>query len=440
MGFFDYLFSPKQANTQKIQFGRFSDAYKEEEKYDSWDQALVDFENKSYLDSYRNFLHYLGDDSAENLLYKDRGTHIDFKLFQGSKIVVGSISDKKILAEAKIATVQKRHIGFMRRLLEENFQLKYCRYAFDQDGNITMVFASDTVDGSPYKLYYALKELATRADKKDDVLLSEFENLKPINNKHVREISEQEVQIKYDYMHQEINTVFDFINDSKLSFVRHPGAESYLYLDLIYRIDYLIKPEGDIMEIIDKIHNLYFHDKMKPPSEKNSIIRKHLEKILEISSERFNNEIYEVKSTFGITQPSGQERIQHFIDGELKNMDWYYQNDHREVALSIPLYIIGYSLYSYSMPAPLREMCHLLYRVTQEEYFQKLGINNEKSNTLFNVRSVTKELKRITRYYGETYPEMRIKSDGLLFDNLCLFSKTYLMMIKRINFSRKDNR
>jgi len=52
MGFFDYFFSKKTADSgPKIQFGRFSDAYKDELKYDAWDQALEQFENEEYLNS-----------------------------------------------------------------------------------------------------------------------------------------------------------------------------------------------------------------------------------------------------------------------------------------------------------------------------------------------------------------------------------------------------
>ena len=107
-----------------------------------------------------------------------------------------------------------------------------------------------------------------------------------------------------------------------------------------------MKPEGNTMEIIDNIHNLYFQNKEKTPDKKNRTIRKELRHILNISYDDFSKEIYDVKSTFGVTQPSGLERIQEFINSEIKNMDWYYHNGHTDFAMAIPSYIVGYSLFN----------------------------------------------------------------------------------------------
>ena len=132
MGFFDYFFSNKKNTDQpEIQFGRFSDAYKEERKYDAWDQSLELFENQKYIESYKQFLEYLNDESATNCQYTDHRDHLTFEFYQGSKKIIGRANHKSISAEAKIAKTDGLHIGFLRRLLEENYQLKYCRYALD---------------------------------------------------------------------------------------------------------------------------------------------------------------------------------------------------------------------------------------------------------------------------------------------------------------------
>ena len=442
MGFFDYFFSKKPNSSESnIQFGRFSDAYKDELKYDAWDRALEQFEEQDYLGSYKSFFNYLSDDSAQNVSFEDKGDHLNFEFYQGSKKIVGIADQNRISAEAKIAKTESLHIGFLRRLLEENYQMRYSRYALDEDNNLTAVFTSHIIDGSPYKLYYGLKELATYADKKDDILIHEFKTLKPINNGHVRHVEEDEKQVKFEYKNHEIKKAFDIINDSKLNIDHYPGAESYVYLDLIYRLDYLLKPEGTTMEIIDTIHNLYFHNKGSKPTQKNRTIRKELNRILNIEKKDFDREIYDVKSTFGITQPSGLKRIQEFIDSEIKKMDWYYQNGHLEFAKAIPSYIVGYSLFNYSMPIPMRDLFHLYYQITEQDFFNDLGIETKyRAASVLNASRIKKEIKNIISNHDKEYPNMKIDSRKLSFNDVCSFSKSYLLMIQHINFQRKDFR
>ena len=141
MGFFDYFFSKKTSKPgSKIQFGRFSDAYKDEAKYDAWDRALEQYEEQDYLGSYQSFFNYLMDESAENVFFEDRGDHLYFEFFQGSKKIVGRADHSRISAEAKIAKTESLHIGFLRRLLEENYQMRYSRYALDKANNLTRLY------------------------------------------------------------------------------------------------------------------------------------------------------------------------------------------------------------------------------------------------------------------------------------------------------------
>jgi len=442
MGFFDYFFSgPKKSESPKIQFGRFSDAYKDELKYDAWDASLAKFNEEEYLEAYKLFFDYLSDDSIENLNWSQEGEILKFEFFQGSKKITGTVSNSLFQAEAKIAKTTSLHIGFLRRLLEENFHLKYCRYALDKEDNITVVFASNIIDASPYKVYYSLRELATHADKKDDILISEFDNLEPINIRHIRAIEQEEIQTKYDYCNENIDKAFELINSTKLNISSYPGAESYLYLDLIYKIDFLVKPEGNIMEIIDEAHNLYFHNKLISAEQKNRMLRTELKKIKDISFADFENEIYEVKSTFGTTQPSGLERIQDFINSELKNMDWYYENGHDSFSLAIPSYVVGYSLFNYSMPSPMRDFFHLYYQVVENEYFEDLKIwQNYKVKGKLNPSSIKKQIKEIVANHDSDYPMLDSNTKKLVFGDLCQFAKSYLLMIKNMNFQRKDNR
>jgi len=191
MGLFSRLFRQEEDTKEipDIQFGRFSDSYKKEFKYDAWDRAMVKFDNDHYLDSFELFFEYLKDDIQDNIQVERTQEKLNFTLFQGSKKIMGWADETKFRAEAKIVVAEELHIGFMRRLMEDNFELKYSKFALDKDSVITLVFDTYASDASPYKLYAALKELATQADKKDDILVSgAATSIVSTSNKNIYEI------------------------------------------------------------------------------------------------------------------------------------------------------------------------------------------------------------------------------------------------------------
>jgi len=444
MGFFKNLFSPIQSieDQPDIQFGRFSDSYKEEEKYDAWDKALEYFEAESYIDSYKQFFYYLADDDLGNVEVDYNQGQLSFTIYQGSKIIVGRADHTKVTAEAKIATCTRPNIAVFRKLLEDNYQMKYSKYAMDVDHTITTIFSTPASDSSPYKLYYALKEMATHADASDDVLISRYEELQPINTGHIRTISNSEKEIKYTYLQNSVRETMEAVQNSRLNLSQHPGAVSYLYLDLLYRIDYLLKPEGNTMETVASVNKEYFKESTKSIQAKNNDIRLEIQELSELTFESFEQELYEVKSTFGMNSPSGQSRIKEFILSEISNMDWYLTNGHKAVALAIPSYIAGYSLYNYSMPAPLRSLLQLFYRVVEFPFFDAIGFEDKfvKSDSSLDKMTIKRAIQQVVKTYKSDYELLRPQYGQLDYTDIFAFAKSYLMMVANVDLTRKDLR
>ena len=128
---------------------------------------------------------------------------------------------------------------------------------------------------------------------------------------------------------------------------------------------------------------------------KNSFIKKELEKVLERSANQIKEELYATTATFGILTPKGHDALASLIEGELPNMDWYEENKHERVAVSIPTYIVGNALFNFALPKPDRELLELYYRIVEPEYFKSLGFTfsyfdtaksefNQKEIKLFN--------------------------------------------------------
>lgn len=443
MGIFDRLFGPREEQTSQpdVRFGRYSDSYKTPENYSAWDEALEKFEKQDYLDSYWAFFHYLRDDYEDNVKFERNNGRIDFTLYQGSKKIIGYANDKKLKAEAKIAYTEDLNVGFMRRLIEQNFDLKYSRYAMDADRNISIVFDTYTLDGSPYKLYYALKELATNADKQDDLLLDEFEMLQPVETSHLIQLPEDEKEIKYQFICSKIEAVLTEVEEGKLKADQYPGGIAYLLLDLIYRLDYLTKPEGFMMELLERIHRLYFAQDGKTNIQKNQALCKELKKLKERPKEQLFHEMYRVKSTFGITNPVNHDRVVAFIDGELNNMDWYKDHQHWKIAMAVPGYVVGYCMFNYAVPKPDREFLHLYYQIIENTYFKKLGFSynyyDEEANKL-NKKNIKRAIDQIAANNKVRYPRLYPATGSLNFSSLPDFSKTYLLMLRNLDMTKAD--
>ena len=104
--------------------------------------------------------------------------------------------------------------------------------------NLTMVMHTDHQDGSPYKLYYGLKELATKADRRDDVLVAEFEELSPVYNGNITPWQIRDKRIRMQYFRNELGKVLAIYENESSRFDRYPGLLSYILLSAAFTIDY----------------------------------------------------------------------------------------------------------------------------------------------------------------------------------------------------------
>jgi len=339
-----------------------------------------------------------------------------------------------------VVKTEALNIGFMRRLVETNFDLKYSKFALDNDNNIVIIFSTSSLDSSPYKLYFALKELATNADKQDDLLLDEFTSLKPLDDQHKEEISIIEKEAKFQFILEKIESVLHEIDNGKLSSDKYPGATAYLLLDLCYRLDFLISSEGYMTDLLERMQRKYFENDGKATAQKNLTMKKEFSKLLERPKEDYFKEMYQVKATFGITSPVNLDKIVSFINGELGNMDWYRENNHEKVALAIPGYITGYCLFNYAVPKPIRELFLLYFQISETEYFKKLGFTNVywKDQKTLDAKAIKKAFEGIHHTNKYLYPKFKINESAIDFTSFPMFSKTLLQQFQHFDLTKRD--
>lgn len=416
-----------------IPFGRYSDNNKPLDKVNRWTDADNLYKEKKFTESIDAFFDYLRDDTAENVVYERNGAEGRFQFFQGSKIVRGSFNNEKLQAEVTLARMTEPSVPVMRRLLEMNFTLFYNRFALENE-RLCMKFDSDPEMASPSKLYYGLKELATKADKQDDLLVQDFATLETIDNEHLIPISDAEKEVKFEYLQKWINETLQQINT--LDTDKFAGGISYMLLSLIYRIDYLISPEGKLLYDLEKIGSIYFKKDERSVVEKSRDMVEEFKKLLLLTKEEIWKYLFRSRYTYSIVSPQPYKTIAECIHGANQNMIGYKDNNHAFIASQIIEYGIMYCQYSYSLPRVITELNHLYMRVNYPNYFSALGFNTMYYNPAknqFSTNMIIGEIKEIQNKWKEKYPLMDFKTGNLRFDNLVNFNFSFTNEMEFLN-------
>src|SRR5690349_1649552 len=330
---------PVESNDPLVFFGRYSDNNKSVEKVEKWNEAETLFKEKKFFESIEAFFDYLKDEGVGNVTHSRQGDQGSFLFYQGSKVIRGSYNPEFLEAEVFLAQMPSPSVPVMRRLLEMNFNLYYSRYAVTGD-KIAMLFDSDIETANPSKLYYGLKELATKADKQDDLLVQDFTSLQVIEADHVIEIPDEEKAIKLKYFKKWTKETLDLIESVDND--KYSGGIAYLLLALAYRIDYLIVPEGKLLRELEKIVEIYFRKDDRLVTEKNQEMIECFQKILSKDKEEFYPYLFRSKYTFSIVTPQGFKTIADAIYNANQNIGWYRENKLTDIAAKISEYGLSY--------------------------------------------------------------------------------------------------
>lgn len=423
----------KEALEPAIFFGRYSDNNKPVGKVNRWTEADGLFKEKKYTESFDAFFEYLRDDSIQNVVYERNGAEGRFEFYQGSKMVRGNFNNDGLTAEVTLARMPQPSVPVMRRLLEMNFSLFYSRFTLDND-RLCMRFDSNIEAATPSKLYYGLKELSTKGDKQDDLLVQDFAILEKTDSEHIDEIPQAEKEIKYEYLQKWLKQTLDTI--ASLDNDKFSGGISYILLSLVYRIDYLLCPEGKLLHELEKIAGIYFKKDERPVVEKNRDMLEEFKKMQAKSKEEIISYLFRSKYTFSVVGPQNHKAVAESIHAANQNMSWYRDNNYHFVANQIIEYGISYCQYSYSLPRMITDFFHLYMRINYSDYFKALGFKEVYADTArnsFNPEAVITRIKTIQDSWKEKYPNADLKTQNLRFDNLVNFNQTFTTEIEFLN-------
>lgn len=434
---FDKLFGwgkKKKEAEPAIPFGRYSDNNKTTAKVNRWTDADSLFKKQEYHNSMEAFFDYLRDDAQQNVVLERNGSEGRFQVYQGSKIVRGEFNSERIQAEITLAKMPQPSVPVMRRLLEMNFNLYYSRYALDND-RLCMRFDTDIKTASPNKLYYGLKELATKADKQDDLLVQEFSSLQMIDTDHVIELSDAEKEAKYAFFQKWIGDTLEYIKT--LDADKFSGGIAYLLLTLAFRIDYLLGPEGKLQSELEKIVELYYRKDERQTMERNMAMIEGYGKLLARPREEVFPYLFRSRHTFSIVMPQNHGVVADAINAAANNMPWYNDNGHPLIANRVLEYGFSFSQYSYSLPKPLSDLFRLFMEVNYGDYFAALGFPTQYYNPAgndFDTDAIQDRIEEIVTSWKPKYPNLHFKTQLLKYDTLVSFNHTFTTEITFLNF------
>lgn len=420
-----------------VRFGRYSDNNKPVAKVEKWNEAESLFKGKKYTESVLSFFDYLRDEEEDNAKVVAEGEEYKFMFYQGSKIVRGYFTKERLEAEITIAAMPQPSVPVMRRLLEMNFNLYYSRYAL-HEGKIYMFFDSDIETANPSKLYYGLKELATKADKQDDLLVQDFTTLLPVDVEHIADIPEEEKAVKLRFFKKWIDEALALV--ATVDNDKYSGGIAYLLLALAYRIDYLIVPEGKLQNELEKVVEIYFRKDNRPVTEKNGEMMECFQKLAAKDRTEFYPYLFRSKHTFSIVTPQTYKTVADAIYNANQNIGWYKEHKMPDVAARISEYGFSYCQYSYSLPKPVTELFHLFMMINYPDYFQALGQTDayydaEKSE--YNTEKIKAHIEGIVARWKEKYPEFKFDTGKLKYDNAVAFNQTFTTEIEYLNLESR---
>jgi hypothetical protein len=437
----DKIFSWSKKKTEEaepeIRFGRYSDNNKSVEKVERWNEAESLFKEKKLYESLNAFFDYLRDEEEDNVFHTQEGKKGSFLFYQGSKVIRGHYDEEKLEAKVHLAQMPQPGVPVMRRLLEMNFNLYYSRYALNED-KVAMLFDSDIETANPSKLYYGLKELATKADKQDDLLIHDFTTLLPTDNEHIIEIPEEEKAIRLRYFKLWIQETLDLAGSIDAD--KYSGGIAYLLLALAYRIDFLIVPEGKLLSELEKIVEIYFRKDDRMVTEKNQEMMDCFQRLLSRDKEEFYPYLFRSKYTFSIVTPQNYKTISDSIYNANQNIAWYRENKLMDIAAQISEYGFSYCQYSYSLPRPVTELFQLFMMANYPGYFRELGFKNGYYNEEtheYEKEAIIAKIKSIEEKWKGKYPEFDFKTDKLKFENKVAFNQSFTMEVEYLNLETK---
>jgi len=429
------FFEPKIE--RKHSFGRGINANLSKDEEDLFNRSNEAFEAKEILSAYEFFFRSLenfsGSRSNQNIIISKEDEKLCFEIFQGSARITGVITKANLYAEAILTKKTAANVALKRLILERNYQLTYAYY-FSDDEHIKLKLFLDNITMTPQKIFFPLREIALNADFDKEYTKSEFPDVPIEDIAHLKSMDEEEINLKYDFMHRWIDEVNTKI--ATLPSNDNAAMQSFILLYLIFKIDYLIVPKYGIFQKSSKKITEYFSDENLSVESKNEEIREYINELNEMGFDEFKTNFYNAKYTFNPSDRSTHEEIEIFINESLAKIRWYKNNRYNQVIPTMYKYIALYLLYNYGLHPVTKALLHTLVEIQNPSFFKALGYGTlyDEQSSSFSKKAIVSKIEEIISPYQSRYKMLKPFGDKLNFTSLNEFSNSFYLQLKNLDF------
>ncbi len=418
-------------------FGRGTNANLSPNEEELFNKSYEAFENKNILDAYEYFLksleNFSNGTSNNNIVTNREDDKLYFEIFQGSARVTGVITSEHFKAEVIIVKKESATIALKRYILERNYQLTYAYYSSDKS-HIKLKLFFDNITMSPQKIFFPIREISLNADFDKEHIKCEFPDIQLEDIGHLKPLDDKELKIKYDALHSWIEVL-----DKKVLTLPsndNAGMQAFLYLNILFKIDYLLVPKYEMYQKISKKVQEYFGDENPTTEAKNAELKEYIDSLYKMSFEEFSKQFYNAKYTFNPTEKSSFEEITNFISESLTKIRWYKNNRYNQIIPTIYGYISFYILYNYGLNTVLRELFHTLVEIQNQEFFNALEYPTlyDKERHSFSKKAIISKIEDIIIPHQSRFKELEAFGDKLNFTNMNEFSHSFYLQILNLDF------
>jgi hypothetical protein len=274
--------------------------------------------------------------------------------------------------------------------------------------------------------------LALNADFDKEFIASEFPEIILEEIEQLEILGENELQIKYKFLQQWIKEIDEKV--LTLPSNDNAGMQAFLYLNIFFKIDYLLVPKYKIYQKLSRKIQAYFSDENTTIEAKNEELKKYVSKLQELSYEEFAQNFYNAKYTFSSIDKSSYEEFKNFLTESLLKIRWYKNNRYTIIIPTIYSYMAFYSLYNYGLNSLLKELLHTLVSIQNSDFFKALDCQKLYDEENFYKRAIVQSVDSIISKNQSKYKALKSFSSELNFNSMNEFSYSYYHALKNLNF------
>jgi len=425
------------STTYKHPFGRGINANIAPNEEELFEKSYEAFESKNILDAYEYFLqslqNYTKNEANQNIITSRTDDELEFSIFQGTAKIVGHITKEHLKAEVIIIKKENASVALKRRILERNYQFTYIYYFMDEE-YIKLKLFHDNTTMSPQKVFFPLRELALNADFDKEYMKAEFSGTILEDIQHLKDIPTSDLTLKYDFMKKWIEEIEPKIQS--LPSNDNAGMQSFIYLNTMFKIDYLLVPHYNIYQKITKKVQEFFSEENTNSESRNEELKHYLDKLKSMDFEDFSTNFYNAKYTFNQIEKTSDEDINVFINETLIKIRWYKNNRYNQIIPTIYRYIAFYILYNYGLNPVIKELLHTLIEIQNTNYFKALNypiLYDAKTKT-FSKRAIINKVEEAITPFTNKYKSLETFGPLLSFDSENEFYNSFYLQLQNLNF------